>query len=460
MSTITSLGIGSGLDLSGLLDQLRDAERGRLEPINQQKADQEAKLSAYGKLQGALSAFQSAVDKLSETSLYESLSSSVTGTSVTSAASSDAVPGRYDVTVTDLARSQSLATGGFAEGETFAAGELSIQAGSGDPLTVTVEEGDSLEEIRDSINAAGSDVVATIIDDGDPANPYRLVLSTTETGTEAAIQSISFDGGDERLSFDAAPADPGSYAGMTETVPAQDAALTVNGIEISSQSNRVEGAIQGVTLNLVEEGDSSVNVERDNLQVRQAVNAFVDSYNALQETSGELTSFNSETGVAGELLGDSTLRSVEARLRIAIGTSVAEGAFSTLSEVGISLQLDGTLELDDDQLDDALVNNRQALTDFFAGQTEDGGLADRLGETLGQMLGDSGLLETAMSGVENRISSIETRAERMEVSINRTIERYRQQFVQLDSMVAEMNRTSSYLTQQFDNLNAMLGRDD
>jgi flagellar hook-associated protein 2 len=448
MSTITSLGIGSGLDLSGLLDQLRDAERGRLEPLNQQKADQEAKLSAYGKLQGALSAFESAVDKLSDPSLYQSLSSSVTGTSVTSAATSDAVPGRYDVNVTDLARSQSLATDGFAEGHTFAAGPLSIERGSVESFDVNVEDGDTLEDVRDRINAAGSGVTASIVNDGS-ADPYRLVLTTNDTGTEAAITSVTY-GSDARLTF----------AGMTEAVAAQDAALTVNGIAITSQSNRVEGAIQGVTLDLAETGEASVTVERDNLQVRQAVNAFVDSYNALQGTSDELTRFNAETGVAGELVGDSALRGIESRLRGALGSSVAEGAFSTLSEVGVSLQLDGTLELDDEQLDDAIVNNRQALTDFFAGQTEDGGLADRVGETLSQMLGDNGLLGTAMSGVENRISSIETRAERMEVSVERTIERYRQQFVQLDSMVAEMNQTSSYLTQQFDNLNAMLGRDD
>jgi len=449
MSTITSLGIGSGLDLNGLLDQLRTAERGRLEPLNQQKAEQEAKLSAYGKLQGALSAFQSAVDRLSGTSLYESISSSVSGTSVTSAATSEAVPGSYDVDVTLLARSQSLATEGFAEGESFVAGNLKIQPGSGDAVTVAVEAGDSLEDIRDSINAAGSGVTASIINDGSD-DPYRLVLTTSETGTQAAITSITFDGGDTRLTL----------GGMTETVTAQDASLEVNGITISSQSNRVEEAIQGVTMDLAEVGTATVTVQRDNLQLRQAVNGFVDTFNALQKTSDELTRFNAESGVAGELLGDSTLRSIEARLRGVLGGGVAEGAFSALSDVGISLQVDGTLELDDEQLDDAIVNNRQALTDFFAGQTEDGGLADLVGQVLSQMLDDNGLLDTAMSGVENRISSIETRAERTEISVDRTIERYRQQFVQLDSMVAEMNRTSSYLTQQFDNLNAMLDRDD
>ncbi len=454
MSTITSLGIGSGLDLNGLLDQLRDAERGRLEPITQQKEAQQEKLSAYGKLQGALSALQSAGNELNSSKLFESVSSNVTGTSLTSAASAEAVPGRYDVTVTTLARSQSLATSGFAEGHTFdTGGTLSIQAG--DQLDVTVEAGATLEDVRDSINAAGSAVSATIVNNGDPSEPYQLVLSTNDTGTDAAISSITFDGGDDRLTFD------GTAGGtdMQQTVAAEDAALTVNGIDITSQSNRVEGAIQGVTLDLAEVGDSTVVVERDNLAVREAVTGFVDAYNTLRETTGDLTSFNAETGVAGELLGDSALRTIESRLRGVIGGGVSGGEFGTLSDIGISLQRDGTLEVDAERLDEVIVNQRQELTEFFAGDTEAGGFAGALSEMLGQVLDDRGLLGNARSGVESRITSLDERAARMEISIEREIERYRVQFGQLDSMIAEMNQTSAYLTQQFDNLNAMLGGD-
>ena len=550
MSTITSLGIGSGLDLNGLLDQLRDAERGRLQPLARQKEAQEAKLSAYGTLQGALSAFQSASDALNDSTLFASVSSNVTGSSVTSAASSDAVPGRYDVDVKTLARSQSIATDGFAEGHTFSEGTLSIETGTG-AFDIAVADNASLADIRDSINAAGEGITASIINDGS-ANPFRLVLTTDETGTDAAIQSMNFadangdpafDTGltyaaesvtsdsfaagytssengtlsievdDETYDFAVAAGDSlevirdsinnetgtsgisasivtedsvdrlvveadgvnsnniqsvsfdgteegFNFSGMTESVAAENANLTINGIEnITRQNNQVEGAIQGVTLNLEEEGPSTVNVERNNRGVREAVNAFVDSYNSLRETTNELTSFNAETGEAGELLGDSALRSIESRLRSTIGGGLAEGEFRTLSEIGISLQRDGTLQLDDARLDEVIVNDRDALTEFFAGQSTDSGMAGAVSQTLSQMLGDNGLLDSARSGVENRITSIGERTERMEISIERTIERYRSQFAQLDSMVAEMNQTSSYLTQQFDNLNKMLGRD-
>ena len=459
MSTITSLGIGSGLDLNGLLDQLRDSERGRLEPLARQREAQEAKLSAFGKLQGALSAFQSAAGTLNDSSLFASVSSNVTGSSVTSAASSDAALGRFDVNVTQLARSQSIATQeghGFAEGDTFSAGTLEFETDAG-TFDVSVGAGDSLADVRDSINAAGEGITASIVNDGDPTNPFRLVLTTDETGEDAGITSINFDGGgtETRLNFDATDIANGDT--MDQVVAAQNAELTADGINITSQSNRVEEPIQGVTLDLVQTGDSTVNVQHDNLSVREAISAFVDSFNSLRETTGELTSFNPETGEAGELLGDRVLRTVESRLSRTLSGGVAEGEFRTLSEIGISLQRDGTLQLDNARLNDVLANDREALTEFFTGQSDDSGMAGAVSQTLSQVLGDSGLLDNARSGVQSRITSIDNRTERMEVSIGRTIERFRSQFANLDSMVAEMNQTSSFLTQQFDNLNAMLG---
>jgi flagellar hook-associated protein 2 len=391
------------------------------------------------------------------------VSSSVTGSSVTSAASADAVPGQYDVNVTSLARSQSLATGGFAEDATFSAGTLTfgfLDASGVEDLEVSVEDGDTLEAVRDSINAAGSSVTASIINNGNETDPYQLVLSTSDTGTNAAIQSITFDGGDEGLAYDPTPADPGSYNGMTETVAAVNAELTVNGIDVTSQSNQVEEAIQGVTLSLAEVGASTVVVEQDNLAVRNAVNEFVNTYNAYEEAASNLTRFNAETGAAGELLGDSALRSIDGRLSSALSLSTgAEGTFEALNEIGISLQADGTLELDQERLDEVITGDRQGLVDFFAGQTEDGGFAGSLGQTLSNMLGDSGLLENARTGVETKISSLEDRAERMDQASDRLIERYRVQFAQLDGMIAEMNQMSNYLTQQFDNMNAALGRE-
>ncbi|MCK2185111.1 flagellar filament capping protein FliD [Halomonas getboli] len=465
MASISSLGIGSGLDLNGLLDQLESAEREQLAPLETQKASYKAEISAYGKLESALSSFQDAAAKLNDDSLYRSLSSAVTGDSATATATSEAQAGTYDVSVTNLARSQSIATAGFAEDETFG-GEMTLGVGGEAPLSFTIEAGSSLEDVRDTINGQDAGVTASIVNDGS-GTPYRLVLSSDETGTEAAIESMSLtDSGvaDDRFAFDInnlAPAegetgyDP-AYAGVRQTVAAENAELTVNGIGITSQSNTVEGAIQGVTLELAEEGDSTVKVELNNRALREAVTDFVDAYNEYRSTADDLTSFDQESGAAGELLGDSTMRSVESRMRSALSGGTPGGGM--LSDIGISLELDGTLSLDDEALDDVILNDRQALSGFFAGTGDSDGMSDVLDGTLGGLLDDGGTLDNATSGLESNIERLDERYASMEDGIANTVSRYRSQFSQLDSMIANMNQTSTYLTQQFDSLNAQLGQ--
>ncbi len=453
MTTITSLGIGSGLDLNGLLDQLNAAERGKLEPIKLQQKSHQARISAYGKLQGVLATFQSAAAKLNTPSFFQSVGSSVTGSGVKAAASADAQPGRFDVAVSQLARAQSIASGGVADrAEQLGAGTISLKLGDSDAVDITIEPGkSSLDDIRNAINESKSGVTASIVNDGS-GEPYRLVVTSNNTGTESAV-TIDSIGGDlaDKLAFAAEP-----------VVAAQNAQLKVNGIDIVSQSNQVKGAIQGVTLDLSEttaEGASvTVVVERNTLAIREAVSGFVKAYNDMRGTISGLTKFNADTGDAGELLGDSTLRTVENRIRSVLTGGVGEGEFRMLTDLGISLQRDGTLKLDEDRLSDIVANQPDALSAFFAGQDKTGGMAGKLNQSLDQMLGDRGLLDNAKRGLETRLSSLADRFERMERSIEKTIDRYRIQFGQLDSMIATMNQTSDYLFQQFDMMNAQLGR--
>lgn len=461
MTTITSLGIGSGLDLNGLLDQLNAAERGKLEPIKLQQKSHQARISAYGKLQGALANFQSAAAKLNSPSFFQSVGSSVTGSGVKAAAGADAQPGRYDVEVMGLARSQSLATAGFAERDAqLGGGVMTLDIGTGDnakTLELTLSDANSsLESIRDAINAEKAGVTATIVNDGG-AEPYRLVITADKTGTESAVQGVSFvsDSGDAALDNALTYGGTGT---ISQTVAAENASLEVNGILISSQTNQVKGAIQGVTLDLVEAGESTVVVERNTLAIREAVSGFVKAYNDMRSTISGLTKFNADTGDAGELLGDSTLRTVENRMRSVLAGGVGDGEFRMLTDIGISLQRDGTLKLDEERLSDIVANQPESLSAFFAGQDKAGGMAGKLEQSLEQMLGDRGLLNNAKRGLESRLSSLADRFERMERSIEKTIDRYRIQFGQLDSMIATMNQTSDYLFQQFDMMNAQLGR--
>lgn len=456
--SISSLGIGSGLDLNGLLDQLRDAEREKLQPIQQRLESEQTRISAYGQLEGALSEFQSASDALSDTALYESLSTNTSGEAVSAAADETAMPGSYSVSVNSLATRGTLASQGVADPEaqisgateqtmTFSFGAADADNAKAD-TQVTIAANSSLEDIRDAINAdEQSGVDASVIFDG---SDYRLALSSRETGSDASIEGFTFS------DSAALTADTGSAAQS-----GSDASLNVNGVDITSANNQVEGAIQGVTLNLESEGDATVAVEQNTLAVREAVTGFVDAYNAMKGTIGELTAFNAETGQAGELNGDSTVRIVESRLRSELSSGIAgeEGGFSILSDIGISLELDGTMSIDQEKLDDVIANDQQALSDFFAGNDTTTGLAEQLSGSVEQLLSSNGSVQGAINGSENRIESLGDRYTNMEQQVERTIGRYRTQFGQLDSMIAQMNQTSSYLTQQFASLDAQLGRD-
>jgi len=449
MASISALGVGSGMDLNGLLDQLQQAERQRLQPLTQQKQSHQAKISAYGKLESALSSFRDSVNALNKPEAFQAVKSSVSGSSITAAASSDAQQGSYSVNVTSIARAYSVATQGVAERDTnLGEGSVSFTLGSGDSFSVNVDAGNSsLEAIRDAINAEDSGVRASIVNDGS-GTPYRLAFTSTETGTDAAISDIQF-GGDLAA---------GMSVDNTTEITASNASLTINGIGVTSQTNRVEGAIQGVTLDLEQEGSSTLVVERDIESAREAVTNFVESYNSLQSSIREMTFFGGDASSSGQLLGDSAMRRVESELRTALTSGLDGQTFRTLSDIGVSRQLDGSLEVDDAKLDNILATQPDDLMNFFTGEAGNPGMSGLIGDSLDRLLHSSGPIASATESLNSMIGRLDQRYEQMERSIDNTIERYRTQFAQLDSMIANMNSTSSYLMQQFDAMNAQLGR--
>ncbi|MBF8222278.1 flagellar filament capping protein FliD [Halomonas sp. 328] len=452
MASISSLGIGSGLDLNGLLDQLNEAERGKLEPIEAQIQSQQVKISAYGELQGALSGFQGSVEALNDPALYQSLSANVSGEAVAAAAGAEASPGRYVIEVDHLASAGSLATQRVDALDTVLTesdADLNLDFQDGELDTaVSIAAGSTLEDVRDAINAdPEAAVTASIVNDGEG---YRLALMSEQTGEQAAIIATDF----------AAMAADATLSDATITQDGQDASFAVNGIAITSPDNQVDDAIQGVTLDLQQAGSGTVVVERDTRAVREAVQGFVEGYNTLKGTIGQLTAFDAESGQAGELLGDSAVRTIESRLRGVLSGGVEGGGeLAMLSDIGISLELDGTLSLDADRLDEVIATDQDALGAFFAGDETNGGMAGQLTTTLDQLLGSNGALEGSISGAESSIERLGERYLRMEQSIDQTLERYRVQFGQLDGMIAQMNQTSDYLTQQFAAMDAQLGRD-
>lgn len=447
MASISSLGIGSGLDLNGLLNQLQEAERSKLTPIAQQIQSAETQISAYGKLQSALEQFQGSAQALNDSSSFESLTTNVEGSAVGAVSTDEAQPGQYEVQVERLATASTLVTERLETAvESIVTGEQSLNFTLADGAlnTITIADGSSLENIRDAINEqSDGNLSASIINDGEG---YRLSINAADTGADASIQSTNF--------ADILAA--GVETSDVQVIQAgQDAAFNVNGIDIVSATNQVEGAIQGVTLNLSEAGAAStVTVEQDNEAMREKVTAFVDDFNTLKETLTSLTAFDPETGQAAGLNADATTRAVEMTLRQTISSTVGGEGFNALSDIGISLQVDGTLAIDENQLDNIIATQPDQLANFFAGNSEESGMAGQMVSAIENLVGAGGRLESAVSSSESRVASLGDRFATTESRIEQTVERYRTQFQAMDGMVAQMNQTSAYLTQQF----AVLGQ--
>lgn len=465
-SSISSLGVGSGLDLSSLLDSLQSSEQTRLQPLQSRLSSFNTQLSAYGRLTNSVNNLQSAADKLNDASLYQSTQVSTSGDAFTASSSKEAVPGSYSVSVTQLAQAQSLVAPAVADSAAAlgTGGTITITTGDNDPVDIEIgEDNASLEDVRDAINAAGAGVSASIINDGSDT-PYRLVLSSNDPGTDNQINISATDaaGGSGTQLSDVLGYDSAAGSGaMTETVAAQDAKLSVNGIDITRSSNTVEDAIQGVTLSLTGTTDAdspqSLTTTRDNDTIKGALTKFISAYNSYRSTADNLTAYNADAN-SGVLLGDSTARSVASRIRESLNTSVEGGDLSMLSDVGISLQTDGSLKVDDEKLDAALNNDPRGVARLFSGDlasdVEDDGVAGAVSSAIAAMTDDNGLLSAASDGVQRSIDSVNDRMDQMQASIDSEIERYRQQFVQLDSLMSDLNSTQSYLTTQLSQLNS------
>ncbi|WP_018864453.1 flagellar filament capping protein FliD [Thioalkalivibrio sp. ARh3] len=440
---ISSLGVGSGLDLNQIVGDLVNAQRApREERLNQREERIEAEISAYGSLSSSIDGIGSALSDLA--SFEPEQSASLSNEDVASVViTGDAPNGEFNLDVQQLARAQTVASdsGLFeATDEPVGAGTFSFSVGDGETVTLDVEEGDTLNDLRNAINDADAGVRASIVNDG---NGPRLTMTSERTG-EANTINVEVDGEAEGLGRLANLGEP-----ETETVAGRDAEVVIDGMTITSASNTLEDTIEGIAIDLEGVGQTSVSISEDRDDLRSGLEAFVEAYNTMVSETNELTAYNADEDKASVLTGDSTVRSARSRITNALmDRSQVEGINNqTFADLGILTNRDGTLDFNTQRFNEVM--EREGFEDVSAAVRD---IAGGMEETLGGITGPGGLIQTRQDGLQNEQDRVDRERERLDDRIERLESRLVRQFSSMDTSVAQMQQTGDFLQQRLSSM--------
>lgn len=394
---ISSMGLGSGLDIANIVQQLVSLEGlPTTRRLDRQESELQAELSAFGTLKGALASFESTLKGLNSIDAFLSRSASVSDTKVfTATSNSTAAAGSYSLIIANLAKAHSVYTSGFtANTDAIGTGTLTFTFGTDDGgtftanpdkaiETVTIDSQDnSLVGIRDAVNAAKIGVNAAVIFNG---TTYQLIFTSADTGKANSLKIIVDDddatdtdtSGLSQIAYDP-EAGVGTGKNLTQADAGVNAELTINGLAVSSASNILSDTIEGVTIHLVEAGSATLSITDNTGTAESAVGTFVESYNAVIDAINGISGYDADTELAGVLLGNPTVRGVATQLRRMISATVEgiSGDYSSLAAIGVTTSATtGKLEVDSTLLSKATSNNYENIAAIFSSF---GGITDSL----------------------------------------------------------------------------------
>lgn len=475
MATISSAGIGSGLDVNSIVSQLVALEKQPLKTLAVKATNVQAQLSAFGQIQAQFAVLADVANRISVPATWGSRnasSSNVSAATVTATASAIATSFRLDVDA--LAQQQSVSSAALPVDTVPGAGTLTLQlgswntgvvpptfaAGTAASVNVTVEATDTISAIASKINAANAGVVATVFNDG---TNERLLLQSKNTGAAAGFRLQSADPALAGLVFDP---ELNSGTGMDAVgIPVQygqDAKARINGLAVTSASNTLTNNIPGVTIKLAATTTTgygtpgevktpiTMTVSEDVTPAVKNVNDFVAAYNALNKTLADLTKYDAATKTAGLFQGDSSVVGLQNVLRNMLGSSSEGGTYQRLSDVGLERQLDGSLTINTAKLGAAAnngtalqqlftVNNNNPLTDGFALKFK----------ALGRgVLNSAGLVTTKSKALQDALASNTKEQTKVNDHAALVEARLRKQYSALDSQMGKLTALNAYVAQQ------------
>jgi flagellar hook-associated protein 2 len=444
---LTSVGIGSGIDIGGIVTALVNAESaGKIAKFDANEGTITAKISGIGSLKSVMSEFNDKLATLMDADTFGSQKVALsTKDYLTATVDSTAVSGKYQVKVEQLAQSQKVGSAVVADSaSTIGTGSLAIAVGS-NSFNIDVEATDTLTEIMNKINSSddNDDVTATIING--ELGP-QLVLGSKNTGLDNTISVTATDtDGNTGLA---------DTFTMTELTPAKNAIAYVDGVKIVSQSNDIDEAITGVSLSLTAadiDKTTTLTVSRDTTKTKTAIEGFVEAYNSVMSTIKSLSSYDADTEQAGVLQGDSLPRSIQSQMRNMLTSqySTSDGD-KMLATLGITTTREGLLEIDSDKLTEVIASDKGAIAEMFS--AEDTGLASKMSSYMDIYVKSGGLLESRDSSLDDQLSRLTDSRDALTARMSAYSDRLYAQYNAMDLVVASLNSTSSDLQSRLDSL--------
>ena len=433
--SITFGGLATGLDTEAIITELMKIERA---PIDRLKSDQsyyKSRLDAFSQLDEKLKTFlekAEAIDSVAE--LGSAAVNSSSEEFVSAAAGSTADVGSYQVSVVALAQQQKDVSQGYTDktSASFGTGSLSLTVGGETSSIMVDSSNNSLEGIAEAINEAALGVNATVINDG-TATPYRMVLTGESVSDSFSLDASGLSGGTE-----ANPA-------FSNTQAAQQAHMVVDGIDIYSDSNSVDSALPGLSMELLHADETmttTLNVSADKDATKEKIQEFVDAYNGIINYIAEQQS--------ADWGNDSAFRTLKGRLQgLLVATQSGSGAFSSLAQLGFETQRDGTISLNSSTLTNALSEDYEGVVGLFAGTSESEGISSQFASYLeGVTDYDEGIYairkestDSNLRRIDQRIISLEARMDQKEITL-------REKFSAMENLVSGLNSQGNYLMQQ------------
>lgn len=470
MATLSSPGIGSGLDVNSIVKQLVALERRPIELLQSQASTIQTKLSSFGLLQSYATNMRDIADKLSKPDFWTATAATSSDSAAVAVSSTaTATAASYVVEVSQLAKTQNLASKAYANSSAVVgSGTLQIELGSWDDalttftpdptklpgnITIGVAE-NTLDGIRAKINAANAGVTASIVTD---ASGSKLVLTSTTTGAVSAVRITATD--DDGVNTDAAglsalafnpPVAPGQ---MAQTQVARNAMATINGLAITSATNKLDNVISGATLTLakVTTAPVEVKVALDKGAISKAVSDFAKAFSDINGYINTQTKYDPASKRAAALQGDRATLTLQSSLRgVFLDSSSASSVFSRLSDVGLQLQADGSLKVNDSKLTLALADPTELAKVFSSTASADSaehGFAVRVKSLAGSLIANDGAITTRTKGLRDNVARNTTQQQKLEARVAMTEQRLLKQYAALDAIMAQTNATNSALSQ-------------